>query len=172
MSTALLVIDVQQGMFREPLKPYLGEEMLERIRDMQDRARAEGIPVITIQHDGGPGDLLARDGSGFPVHARVAPKPGEEIVVKKQCDAFLATGLDARLRALGIGRVVVAGMQTEFCVDTTTRAAFTLGYKVVLAADAHSTFDSPVLKAPDIVAHHNTVLRSFAIIAPSGEIRF
>lgn len=171
MSTALLVIDVQQGMFREPLKPYRGEEMLVRIRDLQDRARAEGIPVVTIQHDGGPGDLLARDGSGFPVHPSVAPKPGEEIVVKKQCDAFLGTGLDARLRALGIGRVVIAGMQTEFCVDTTTRAAFAHGNKVVLASDAHSTFDSPVLKAADVVAHHNVVLRSFATIAAAAEIR-
>lgn len=172
MSTALLVIDVQQGMFRDPLKPHRGDELIARIRDLQDRARADGIPVITIQHDGGPGDLLARDGSGFAVHPGVAPKPGEEIVVKTQCDAFLGTGLDARLRALGVGRLVVAGMQTEFCVDTTTRAAFAHGYKVVVAADAHSTFDSATLKAADIVEHHNTVLRSFATVAPAAEIRF
>ena len=89
-----------------------------------------------------------------------------------EVNLFLGTGLDARLRALGIGRLVIAGMQTEFCVDTTTRAAFAHGYKVVLASDAHSTFDSPALKAADIVAHHNTVLRSFATIAPSAEIRF
>lgn len=172
MSTALVVIDVQQGMFRDPLQPYRSDEMLARIRDLQDRARAEGVPVVTVQHDGGPGDLLSRDGSGFAVHPGVAPKPGEEIVVKNRCDAFLGTGLDARLKALGIGRLVIAGMQTEFCVDTTTRSAFARGYKVVLASDAHSTFDSQVLKASDIVAHHNAILRDFATVAPSAEIRF
>lgn len=93
------------------------------------------------------------------------------MVVKDRCDAFLGTGLDARLRALGIGRLVIAGMQTEFCVDTTTRAAFAHGYKVVLASDAHTTFDSPQLKAPDIVAHHNAVLRGFADVVAGGAIR-
>jgi len=172
MSTALVVIDVQQGMFAGPAKPYRPEEVLATIRALQDRARAEGFPVLHVQHDGGEGDVLARGTSGFLIHPKVAPKPGEEVVVKDRCDAFLGTGLDARLRALGIGRIVIAGMQTEFCVDTTTRAAFAHGYKVVLAADAHTTFDAPHLKAPDIVAHHNAVLRGFATVTASAEIRF
>jgi nicotinamidase-related amidase len=172
MSIALVVIDVQQGMFRDPLRPYRRAELLACIRALQDRARADGIPVLTVQHAGPPGDALARDGSGFAVHPDVAPRPGEDVVVKDRCDAFLGTGLDARLRALGIGRLVIAGMQTEYCVDTTTRAAFAHGYKVTLASDAHTTFDSKVLKAADIVAHHNTVLRDFATVVPAAEIRF
>lgn len=172
MSTALVVIDVQQGMFAESLKPYRPKDVIAAIRILQDRARAGGFPVLHIQHDGGEGHPLARGTSGFAIHPSVAPRPGEEIVVKEQCDAFLRTGLDARLRALGIGRLVIAGMQTEFCIDTTTRAAFAHGYKVTLASDAHTTFDSKVLKAGDIVAHHNAVLRDFATVAPSNEVRF
>ena len=172
MSTALVVIDVQRGMFQEPLRPYRPDELLARLRALQDHARAAGIPVFHVQHAGGEGEALARGTIGFAIHPDVAPKPGEEVVVKDRCDAFLGTGLDARLRASGIERLVIAGMQTEFCVDTTTRAAFAHGYKVVLAADAHSTFDSAVLRAPQIVAHHNVVLRDFAEVVESATIRF
>ncbi len=83
---------------------------------------------------------------------------------------YFRTDLDAKLKARGIDRVVIAGMQTEYCVDTSVRSAMSHGYKVVLGADAHSTFDSPDLKAADIVAHHNRVLRSFAEILPAAEI--
>lgn len=172
MSTALVVIDVQQGMFQEPLKPYRPDELLARLRALQDRARAEGIPVLHVQHAGGPGHSLARGTPGFAIHPGVAPKADEEVVVKDRCDAFLGTGLDARLRALGVDRLVIAGMQTEYCVDTSTRSAFAHGYKVVLAADAHSTFDSSQLRAPDIIAHHNAVLRDFATVVPAAEVRF
>jgi nicotinamidase-related amidase len=172
MSTALVVIDVQQGMFAPPSSPYRPEATIAAIRALQDRARAAGIPLLHVQHDGGPGHPLARGSVGFPIHPQVAPRPGEDVVVKNQCDAFLGTGLDARLRAQGIGRLVIAGMQTEFCIDTTTRAAFAHGFKVVLAADAHTTFDSPVLKAADIVAHHNQVLGDFAAVTKAAEIRF
>jgi nicotinamidase-related amidase len=170
MSTALVVIDVQQGMFQ--FNPHRSEAVLSAIRALQERARSEGIPVLHVQHDGGQGHPLARGTSGFPIHPDVAPKAGEDVVVKDRCDAFLGTGLDARLRALGIGRLVIAGMQTEYCVDTTTRAAFAHGYKVVLASDAHTTMDSPDLKAPEIVMHHNRILRDFATVIPSAEIRF
>jgi nicotinamidase-related amidase len=172
MSTALVVIDVQQGMFGGAPPLHRPDALLVTIRVLQERARAAGIPVLHVQHDSGPGGPLARGSSGFAIHAEVAPRPGEEVVVKDRCDAFLGTGLDARLHALGIGRLVIAGMQTEFCVDTTTRAAFAHGFQVVLAADAHSTFDSSVLKAADIVAHHNQVLRGFASVTPAADIRF
>jgi nicotinamidase-related amidase len=172
MSTALVVIDVQQGMFAGAHPPHRHEALLATVRALQDRARALGIPILHVQHDGGAGSPLVRGGAGFGIHPDVAPRPGEDVVVKNQCDAFLGTGLDARLRALGIGRLVIAGMQTEFCVDTTTRAAFAHGFKVVLAEDAHTTFDSPVLKAADIIAHHNRVLGDFAAVTKAAEIRF
>jgi len=170
MATALIVIDVQKGLFSEA-EVYRGDEVLIRIRALQDRARAAGLPILHVQHDGGAGDSLARGSAGFAIHDEVAPLPGEDVVVKDRCDAFLRTDLDAKLKARGIDRVVIAGMQTEYCVDTSVRSAMSHGYKVVLAADAHTTFDSPDLKAADIVAHHNRVLRSFAEIVPAAEIR-
>ena len=173
MSTALVVIDVQKGMFRPPLRPYRGEEVLARIRDLQDRARAERIPVVMIQHDGGPGEMLSRDSAGFAVHAEVAPKPGEEVIVKTRCDAFLGTGLDARLRALGIGRLVIAGMQTDFCIDTACRVAHGMGYDVTLAEDAHTTLDNAAMTAPQLIAYHGDLLKDrFATFKPVSQIDF
>jgi nicotinamidase-related amidase len=169
MATALVVIDVQQGLFSEA-EVYRGDEVLAAIRALQDRARAAGLPVLHVQHDGGPGDSLARGSVGFAIHDEVAPLTGEEIVVKTRCDAFFRTELDAKLKARGIERLVMAGLQTEYCIDTSVRSAMSHGYKVVLASDAHSTFDSPDLKAADITAHHNRVLRSFAEIVPAAEI--
>jgi nicotinamidase-related amidase len=67
---------------------------------------------------------------------------------------------------------VIAGMQTEFCVDSACRAAAALGYRVVLASDAHTSFDTSVLSATQIVAHHNLTLRGFGEVAATDEIRF
>jgi nicotinamidase-related amidase len=68
--------------------------------------------------------------------------------------------------------LIVAGLQTQFCIDTACRVATTLGYRVILASDAHTTFDTPDLTAAAIVAHHNTTLRAFGTVIPSSEITF
>ena len=74
---------------------------------------------------------------------------------------------------LGIHQLIICGIQTEQCVDTTCRGASDLGYSIILVEDGHSTFDSPVLKAADIIKHHNFLLASWAaVIKPEKEIEF
>jgi nicotinamidase-related amidase len=173
MSTALVIIDMQQGMFTEDVAPYRGEEVLQRCADLLDRARAARIPVFHVQHDGGAGDSLAKGSPGFPHHTAVAPRPGEPVVEKRNISAFHDTDFHDRLKKAGVDRLVIAGMQTEFCVDTACRAARALGYQVVLAADAHTTFDNRVLAAERIIAHHNKVLDgAFVELAESAAIGF
>ncbi len=92
--------------------------------------------------------------------------------MKQNCNSFQDTDLDARLRAAKINGLIVCGMQTEFCVDTAVRAAAERGYKITLVSDAHSTGDTPVMKAKDIVAHHNFTLREFASVKRAEEIAF
>ena len=121
-ATALLVIDLQRGMFAAT-DPYDGEAVLNRVAGLLDRARASGIPVFHVRHDGGSGDDLERDTPGWEIHPAVSPKDGEPIVDKDRCSAFDATDLHERLRVLGIERLVIAGMQTEYCIDTNCRAA-------------------------------------------------
>ena len=173
MSTALLVIDLQQGMFADVVAPYRGEEVLQRVAALLERARAAKLPIFHVQHNGGAGDILGKGSPGWPHHPAVAPETGETVIEKRHGSAFHGTDLHARLARAGIDRLVVAGMQTEYCVDSACRAAAALGYKVVLAADAHTTFDSSVLPAERIVAHHNKTLDgSFVELLPAAEIRF
>jgi nicotinamidase-related amidase len=172
MKTALLLIDIQEGMFMEET-PYHGDELLANAALLLDRARAAGIPVFHVRHDGGPGDVLEKGTAGWQTHAAVAPRKNEHIIDKAHCSSFVDTGLDAELRGLGIGNLVIAGMQTEYCIDTACRVAHSLGYTVTLVEDAHSTFDSKLLTAPQIIEHHSQLLRNrFARMQPSRDIQF
>jgi len=172
MTTALMVIDVQEGM--QPKSAYDGAAVVARIASLLERARAAGAPVVYVQHDGSKenGHPLTKGKPGHAIYHEIAPKDGETIVVKQNCNSFQDTDLDARLRKAGIDGLVVCGMQTEFCVDTAVRAAAERGYKLTVVSDAHSTGDTPTLKAKDIVAHHNYTLREFASVKCADEIVF
>jgi nicotinamidase-related amidase len=172
--TALLVIDVQVGMFTDPAyPPYQGEALLANLSTLLEKARSAGVPVIYVQHsDGSPQEPLWPESEGWPIHPAIAPQPGEPVVHKKTPDSFYETTLQTELENLGIKRLVIAGMQTEYCVDTTTRQAFSRGYKITLVKDAHSTFDTSNLKAAQIVQHHNQVLNVFAHTKQTNEIEF
>src|SRR5262249_26369831 len=89
------------------------------------------------------------------------PLAGEVVIGKTASDAFDGTSLEAELHRRGVKRLVVVGMQTEFCVDTTCRRALSLGFDVTLVADGHTTRDG-VLAAADVIRHHNAVLPSLA----------
>jgi nicotinamidase-related amidase len=173
MTTALVVIDVQNGMFESDPAPYRGGEVLQRISGLLERARASGTPIFHVQHDGGPGDVLCKGTPGFAHHPVVAPKGGEPVIEKRHISAFHDTDFQSRLERAGIDRLIVAGLQTEYCVDTACRTAVGLGYKVTLVADAHSTFDSIELPAERIIAHHNNTLGGgFVELVTSDKVRF
>ena len=168
-----MVVDVQQGMFAVPSPLYRGEEVVQRIAGLLDRARAEGVPVVHIQHDGGPGHVLAKGSPGWPHHPMVAPRAGEMVVEKRHSSAFHDTDLHRRLGEAGIDRLIVTGMQTEMCVDSACRGAAALDYRVVLVADGHTTYDTPVLGADLIIAHHNRLLsRAFVDLVEARQVRF
>jgi nicotinamidase-related amidase len=95
------------------------------------------------------------------------------VVEKKTPDAFHETNLHDELGSRGIRDLVVAGLQTEYCVDTTCRRAFSLGYNVVLVRDAHSTWDGAVLSAAQIIEHHNNVPSGlFVVLKDEKEVSF
>jgi len=173
MATALVVIDVQEAMFRQPSPPDDGNGVVGRIKTLIERARAEHVPVFFVQHDGGPGDDFENGSPGWHYHAPVAPLPGEPVIEKRYPSAFHGTDFDAQLKAARVHRLVVCGMQSEFCVDSTVRAAFGLGYEVVLVSDAHTTFDNGVISAAQIRAHHNRTLGGdFSQVVPAAEVRY
>jgi nicotinamidase-related amidase len=173
MTSALMIVDVQLGMFAVSPPPHRGEEIVRRIAGLLARARAEGWPVVHVQHDGGPGHVLAKGSAGWPHHPLVAPRPGEIVVEKRHSSSFHDTDLHRRLSDAGIDRLVITGMQTEMCVDSACRGAVALGYRVVLVADGHTTWDTPVVDAERIIAHHNRLLANgFANVVAADEVTF
>ena len=174
MTQALVVIDVQRGMFQFPdYPPHDGEGTVGRIAGLIAAARQAGAPVFFVQHDGGPESPLHPGLPGFPFHDKLTPQPGDDVTVKVRGSAFHGTDFDAKLKAAGVERLVIAGMQSEYCVDAAVRGAVERGYLVTLAADGHSTFDSAALKAPQIIAHENATLGGgYATVIPSAEIVF
>jgi nicotinamidase-related amidase len=174
MTKALVVIDVQKGMFDDPSNmPHEGEAVVDRIAGLIAKARAANTPIFFVQHDGGPSHPFHPGKPGFPFHDKLAPKPGDDVTVKTRSSAFHGTDFDAKLKRAGINHLVVTGMQSEYCVDSAIRGAYERGYAVTLVSDAHSTFDTKVAKAKDIAAIQNDTMNgSFAATIPTADIAF
>jgi len=175
--TALLIIDVQHGVFMR--KEYDGkavyneENFLANLKSLIRKAKTAGCPVIYVQHIYKDFPPMEKGQPLWEVHPAIKPEQGDIVVEKCHADAFLKTDLDEKLKNLGVSDLVITGLQTEYCVDTTCRRAFSLGYKNVLVSDGHSTLDSDILSAGQIVAHHNAVLGSqFAELKTTSEVAF
>jgi len=137
--SALILVDAQNT-YRTGVMQLSGvEPALDACASLLARARALKVPVIHIQHDAGPGtpyDIRSEIGA---IADKVAPAEGEPVVVKNYPNSFLNTDLDARLKALGVKNVVVAGFMTHMCINSTGRGAFNLGYAVTVPANATAT---------------------------------
>ncbi|WP_027186415.1 cysteine hydrolase family protein [Desulfovibrio inopinatus] len=139
MKTALLLIDIQndyapEGALALPHFP----EAAQAASRLLDTCRQSGIPAIHVQHHSiRPGvNFMIPDTHGAAIHDAVTPIPGEPIVIKHYPNSFRETDLKARLDALHIDHLYVAGCMTNTCVDSTVRAAVDMGYSVTLFHDA------------------------------------
>jgi len=172
-NTALMIVDVQTGMFAESDPVANGDELLATINQLIAQARDAGPPIIYIQHDGAKNGLLDPDKPGWPIHPAIAPAEDDVVIRKCHSDSFQGTDLQRVLENYQIKRIVMVGIQTEYCVDTTCRRAYSLGYDVALVQDGHTTWDTEQLQASQIIAHHNEVLgNSFATLVAADEIQF
>lgn len=167
MQSALVIIDVQVGIVGGPPKVHDAPRLLRHLNVLIEQARRHEVPVVFVQHDGPEGHRTAVGSPGHALHPELSRRPDDLVVHKHECDSFLGTELDAELRSRGIDALVVAGLMTEYCIDTTCRRAFSLGYDVTLVADAHSTADRKTMSAEAIVAHHNSTLDEFGTGDPN-----
>jgi nicotinamidase-related amidase len=155
MTSALLVIDVQQGLFAPLPRPRDADRIIARINTVCDAARAAGAPVVFVHHED---RSLAVDTPAWALAEGLHADANDHHLRKSASDAFLRTRLSALLDAHAVPHLVVCGYATEFCVDSTVRRAAALGYDVTLAADAHTTHDKAHADAGLIRAHHNATL--------------
>jgi nicotinamidase-related amidase len=145
--SALLVIDLQNEFVAGEHPLFNADVVISRVNELAQKARSAGALVVFTQHDGG--DLTpARGTEGWELSRRLEVQGSDLIVEKRYCDAFYASELHAALNSRNVSRLVVSGCISELCVDTTVRRAMTLGYRVCVAEDAHSTVDATVPPYP------------------------
>ncbi|MFE6891805.1 isochorismatase family protein [Streptomyces sp. NPDC057694] len=154
---ALLVIDMQNALLPIMHRPAA---TIAAIAALRTRARAAGVPVVTVQHHGGD---LEPGTEGWRIVPELDPAPGEPVVAKTTSDAFLRTDLATVLGSLGVTEVLITGFATENCVETTARQALSRGFDLVLVADGHTTSVRPAVSdfvpADLSIAHHNEIYR-------------
>ncbi len=176
--TAVLVIDVQAGLFGAKPAPFEAEAVIARINEVTAKARLAGAPVIFIQHDGGADDQdLAPFTDGWKLHPSLQVGPGDVTLRKTTCDAFYHTSLEAELRSRRITTLLLMGFATDFCVDSTLRSAASKDFGVMVVADAHTTADNPVLEANLVRQHHNwawtnCITSKGVTVLKASELRF
>lgn len=150
--TALLVVDVQNGVVAQA---HDRDAVVGAVATLIDRARRERVPVVWVQQTD---EEFVRGSDGWDVVPELAPADGEPRIGKQHGDSFEATELAEILAGLRVGRVVVAGAQTDACIRATLHGAFVRGYDTVLVTDAHTTEDLTAYGAPppaQVIAHTN-----------------
>lgn len=171
---ALLIIDMQNGLFHAANKPFQAREVLSHINQLIDKARQANAPVFAIRHTGPIGSPIE---PGSPL-TQLIPELNidiskDRLLDKTRPNCFIGTALAAKLRQEGIDELVITGMKTEFCIDTTCRAAAELGFNPILISDAHTTVNNSTLAAETIIAHHNQILAGvFVKLISSADCTF
>ena len=171
---ALLVIDMQVGLFHGPIPVYEAEAVLSKVSLLIQRAHAASVPVFAARHTGPPGSPIEHGSAnwqlmpGLPLSAEK-----DRIFEKTKPSCFQETDLREQLQAAGIRELLICGLKTQFCIDSNCRAAAALGFDVVLIEDAHSCNDTSLLPASSIIAHHNMTLSAlFARPMKAAEVLF
>jgi nicotinamidase-related amidase len=162
----LIVIDMQNAWLANPAKPCCDTAgVVERINHAAASVRAEGGRVVFVQH---ADDEAVAGSDAWKIISTLTVCPEDATVDKRACDAFAETSLAQELAVNGSDPLYICGFATEFCVDTTVRAAASRGMNVVVLDDAHTTSNRPHLTADAIIAHHNWVWSNMALPANSA----
>jgi nicotinamidase-related amidase len=151
-NTALLVVDVQNGTVTGAPRR---DEVVANVASLVDQARREQVPVVWVQH---ADEGLVPGSEAWAIVPELSRSDNETLIEKHYGDSFEATELESVLSGLGIGRLIVAGAQTDMCIRSTLHGALARGYDATLVSDAHTTEDLTAWGAPppeQVIAHTN-----------------
>jgi nicotinamidase-related amidase len=173
MDTALLVIDIQDSFKISPERWALrnNPKFEEKVTELIATFREAAAPIVFVLHNDGdpgfrPGDPEVR------LMDFLDYRQSDPLITKNTRNAFTSTDLDSRLKALNVRKVVVCGMTTEQCCETTTRVAADLGYDADFVTEATATFPIGALSADAIVERTEAVLnKRFARVANVNDVR-
>lgn len=151
-ATALLVVHVQNDVVGGA---HERDAVVANILTLTEKARAASVPIVWVQHND-PG--MTPESEGWALVPELSRAESEPLVHKSYGDSFEETDLEEVLAARGVGRLVVAGAQTDECIRSTLHGALVRGYDAVLVSDAHTTEDMSEWGAPTpdlVIAHTN-----------------
>ncbi len=165
-NTALLIIDVQEA-FDEPRWGHRNNPDAEANVARLGAWREAGRPVFHVRHlNLTPGSSFHPDAPGSRIKALVRPLEGEPVIEKSVNSAFIGADLEERLRRQGITAVVITGLTTNHCVETTARMAGNLGFDTSFVSDATAAFDRV---GPDGVLHAAEDIQAMTLSNLNGE---
>ncbi|MQR97234.1 cysteine hydrolase family protein [Fictibacillus phosphorivorans] len=177
MKQALLVIDAQRELMDGNEKEkgvYNKEGLLQNINKVIEKAKQAEVSIAFVRDL----DVSEGKGAGFEVHPAIHVPKEARVFDKKATNAFYDTSLLSYLKEEKIDHLVLMGCKTEHCIDTAVRFATVSGFDVTLVEDGHSTSDTEVLKAEQIISHHNKILHGhynvdhFSVVRKTDEDLF
>lgn len=142
--TAILIIDIQIGLFQKPNPIYKEDEFLNNINMIEKFARETDIPLVYIQHDNK--SFLLKNTEGWKLHPRLDYKNDDMLIYKSKGNAFNNTRLKTELEKYNIDSLIITGLVSQGCVRATCIGAKELGYNVILIEDGHSNYNKDANK--------------------------
>lgn len=149
----LLVVDTQNAITNSEL--YQFELFVSNVKKLIQKARQNGIEVLFVRHDDGVGSELTKGNDGFEIYEGFSPADKELIFDKKVNSSFKDTGLLEYLKQKEETEIIVVGLQTDYCIDATVKAGFEHGFKMIVPANANSTFCNRYMSAEQIYNYYN-----------------
>lgn len=149
----LLVIDMQKGLVDEDLYDY--ESFTENVKKLIDAARDNNVEVIFFRHDAGPGSGFSAGDESFEIAEGFEPAPGEKVFDKTINSCFGNKEFKAYMKQQEDRRLMIAGLQTNYCIDATVKSAFERGYEVIIPEGSNSTFDNNYMTGETTVRYYN-----------------
>ncbi len=152
---ALLIIDMQKGSFSPYELKHDTFGVIERINKLSNHFRASNDQVVFIQHDGSKEGCFLPNSDEWELLPELTIEPSDLVVSKTANDAFYNTDLQLLLANDHITELVITGSATDFCVDSTIKAALSRDYNITVVEDAHTTGDRPFIDAVSLIKHYN-----------------
>ena len=149
----LLVIDMQKGLVGEDL--YAFDTFTERTTQLVNAARKNNVEVIFVQHDAGPNSGMSVRDEAFEIIDRITPIEGEKVFVKTINSCFGNKDFKQYLKQQTDKRLMIIGLQTNYCIDATVKSAFERGYEVIIPEGTNSTFDNDYMSGETTVRYYN-----------------
>ena len=156
MKTVLLIVDVQELIMTSELYEYA--KFVENLNKLMNAARESGTEIVYVRHDDGADKPLSKGKPGFDIPIVAAPSLGELIFDKTVNSPFKETGLLQYLKKNGVERLIVAGLQTDYCIDATVKCGFEHGFKIVVPEYANSTFGNAFMTAEKTYEYYNSFM--------------